>query len=161
MRDTHWLPLTDALSQVPAAVQPWIFLPSSLTEALKAIATDFNVEVLEEAYISLAPELASYFPGVQCSRFFSRKVLLKNGQQAWVAAHTLIPESSLHAELKAFSNLRQRPLGELLFADPSVSKDAQEFTQFKQTWGRRNRYWLHQQPLLVSEFFLDELFCHE
>lgn len=157
----NWQPINTRLLDAPSNIVPWLTLPSSLTEALKALSQDFRVEVLEEQVLALEPSLADFFPGITHPQLFSRKVLLIGNDQPWVAAHTLIAQDHLSQQLNAFANLQQRPLGELLFADNSVRKDCSEIAYHQQTWGRRNRYWLREAPILISEFFLPELISYE
>jgi len=88
-------------------------------------------------------------------------VLLKNGETPWVAAHTLVPETSIQHGLGQLTRLNNKPLGELLFSTPGVSKDHLQTCITPQGWGRRARYLLNHQPLLVSEFFLPELIKYE
>lgn len=156
-----WQPINQGLLEAPSNIVPWLTMPSSLTEALKALTQHFRVEVLEEQVLSLDPALSVFFPDINTPRLFSRKVLLIGNDQPWVAAHTLIAQDDLNRQLNAFANLQQRPLGELLFADNSVRKDSTEVACYQQTWGRRNRYWLREAPILISEFFLPELISHE
>jgi chorismate--pyruvate lyase len=59
------------------------------------------------------------------------------------------------------TQLENKPLGELLFSTPGVTKDHQQVCQTETGWGRRARYLLKNQPLLVSEFFLPALIRHE
>jgi chorismate--pyruvate lyase len=151
--------------QVPAAFQTpipeeyrhWLFLPGSLTKALKQRSDSFSVQVLkEECLVNTQPLLGISEQG-QETTLFSRKVALKHHQTPWVMAHTLIPESSLQQGLDQLTHLNERPLGELLFADPKVKKDNNEITFFDNIWGRRSRYWLQGLPLMVTEYFLPEL----
>jgi chorismate--pyruvate lyase len=143
---------------IPPEYRYWITLPGSLTKALKARTTDFSVHLISEQILDTPWPQRSRSLTEAC---FSRKVLLMNGHEPWVAAHTLIPKSSLENGLHALSRLKNRPLGELLFSDKRVSKDSEEACRTESGWGRRARYLLEGQPLLVSEFFLPGLIKHE
>lgn len=148
-------------ANIPERYRFWLQLSGSLTKALKQRSNQFNVEVIEEKhlYLSLALDGFEHRNGTQ--RWFSRKVLLKHGEMPWVAAHTLVPQSSLDNGLNQLTRLENKPLGELLFATSGVSKDHEQFCQTQNGWGRRARYLLKQQPLLVSEYFLPELIAYE
>ena len=88
---------------------------------------------------------------------WSRKVLLRCGNTPWVAAHSLIPVSSMEGPLKRLRSLDDRPLGEFLFQDPFLERQQLEVTRCGQIWGRRSLFYSHHRPLLVAEFFLPAL----
>lgn len=71
--------------------------------------------------------------------------------------------------------LGSRPLGAVLFADQSMQRKAMEITSMstghksyawtghrgaEKIWGRRSVFILKKQALLVSEFFLPELYSN-
>jgi len=157
----NWQSLSAAQRAIPDELRYWLALPTSLTQALKRRSNAFSVEVLEQRRVSLALPIDGFDERLGPCPMFSRKVLLKHGNTPWVAAHTLIPERSLAQGLEQLTQLANRPLGELLFATPGVSKDHQQVCATDQGWGRRARYLLNHQPLLVSEFFLPELIAYE
>lgn len=160
-RNYHWQALAAVDSDLPTTLRYWLTLPTSLTQALKLRADNFSVQVLEQRQISLALPIDGFHDQQAPCPMFSRKVLLKQGDTPWVAAHTLIPVSSLAGGLEQFTQLANKPLGELLFATPGVHKDHLQVCSAGHVWGRRTRYLLHHQPLLVSEFFLPELILYE
>ena len=146
---------------IPEAYRYWIHLPGSLTKALKERSSEFSVEVLAQEHIYLSTPIDGFDQRPGACAYFSRKVLLKHGQTPWVAAHTLVPETSIRQGLGQLTKLENKPLGELLFSTPGVHKDYLQVCQTDEGWARRARYLLNQQPLLVSEFFLPELIEHE
>jgi chorismate--pyruvate lyase len=159
---THkWRPVPQLGSQIPEQYRLWINLPGSLTRALKERTDDFSVEVIEQTHLYLSLPLKGFDSRLGAQKFFSRKVLLKSGQTPWVAAHTLVPETSLQHGLNQLTKLENKPLGELLFSTPGVSKDSLEACRTVNGWGRRARYLLKNQPLLVSEYFLPDLIDYE
>ena len=157
----NWHSLVDAQRAIPEELRYWLTLPTSLTQALRLRSDVFTVEVLEQRRVSLALPIDGFSDGLGPCPMFSRKVLLKHGDTAWVAAHTLIPERSLDGGLRQLTQLANQPLGELLFANPGVSKGHLQVCATDRGWGRRARYLLNHQPLLVSEFFLPELIDYE
>lgn len=160
-RHYQWQPLGRLPSAIPEAYRQWIQLSGSLTKALKKRSDQFNVEIIDEQHIYLASVFEGFEQPHGTQSWFSRKVLLKNGDIPWVAAHTLVPQSSLNNGLTQLTQLENKPLGELLFATAGVSKDHEQTCQTANGWGRRARYLLKQQPLLVSEYFLPELIAYE
>lgn len=155
-----WKPVSQVLPRPLPALQSWLLDPGSLTARLKLLAgTGFNVRVLEEGWIRHAsPSLLQCFePHVLRQRLWSRKVLLRCGESPWVAAHSLIPVGSMQGPLKRLRRLDERPLGEFLFRNPTMHRYQLELTCSKDCWGRRSLFYVHDQPLLVAEFFLPAL----
>ncbi|MCH8531358.1 MAG: chorismate lyase [Saccharospirillum sp.] len=160
-QDFQWFSLPDMATHIPDPCQYWIHLPGSLTQALRERTEAFSVQVTDERLVDLVhpPEsLASSSPSRQ---FWSRKVRLMSGSTPWVIAHTLIPQSSLDHGLQRLTDLSDRPLGELLFTTAGVRKDRPEVARTPLGWARRARFWLEDQPLLVTEIFMEALINHE
>ncbi|MDX1344055.1 MAG: chorismate lyase [Reinekea sp.] len=157
----RWHPIAQIRSTIPDAYRPWIHLPGSLTKALRERSDQFSVEVLAQEHIIVSLPIDGLEHRAGARGYFSRKVLLKHGNTPWVAAHTLVPETSLQHGLGQLTHLENKPLGELLFSTPGVEKDHLQACETDVGWGRRARYLLHQQPLLVTEFFLPDLIEHE
>jgi chorismate--pyruvate lyase len=92
----------------------------------------------------------------------------------WVFARTLIPVRSLTGSTRRLTLLGDRPLGEVLFADPSMERGVTEMAQLlpghqlfgsatqhlsaaQVVWGRRTLFHLASKPLLVNEIFLPDI----
>ena len=105
-----------------------------------------------------------------------RQVRLLCNERPWVFARTVIPLSSLQGGLHRLARLGTKPLGAVLFADPSLQRQPLEITRITPRhrlyhmatatggaevtdplWGRRSVFRLRGKPLLVSEFFLPSL----
>lgn len=99
-----------------------------------------------------------------------REVLLHVDATPLVLARTILPEATIRIAHRNLSHLGTRPLGEVIFAYPDLELRRRYFSlspanvwslavraefDINQTmWGRRTLYAIHNQPLLVSEFFL-------
>jgi chorismate--pyruvate lyase len=159
---THkWRPVSQIKARIPEQYRVWVNLPGSLTQALRERTNEFSVEVIEQTHLFLSLPIPGFDSRLGAQKFFSRKVLLKSGTTPWVAAHTLVPETSLQNGLGQLTTLENKPLGELLFSTPGVSKDSLQACETENGWGRRARYLLKHQPLLVSEYFLPDLINYE
>lgn len=104
-----------------------------------------------------------------------REVELLVDGVAWVFARTVIPASSLKGPAKRLAMLGTKPLGEVLFADPSTHRVVMEIASLRprhnlykkaignlprqpeQLWGRRTLFELSGTQLLVNELFLPTL----
>jgi chorismate--pyruvate lyase len=153
----HWYAPDTRADQLPAAVRYWLYLPGSLTQALRKRSASFSLQVLAEGAMTLDAPIAAFTQQTDPLSCWSRQVALCHGDTPWVLAHTLVTRASLDNGLHPLTRLNNRPLGELLFATPGVYKDQQEITRTELGWGPRARYWLHGYPVLVAEFFMDAL----
>ncbi len=106
------------------------------------------------------------------TRALIREVRLCCDEHAWVFARTVIPMSSLVGAQRRLKYLGTRPLGAVLFADPSMRRGAVQLACARaghvlfdtavaglthrpaQIWGRRSVFHVGGKPLLVSEMFL-------
>ena len=104
-----------------------------------------------------------------------REVLLRDGAQPLVFAHSLVARRDLRGAWRGLSRLGARPLAEMLFHDAAVVRlpmeykkidrrhplyrRAQEVAPFAASavWARRSVFIKHGRPLLVTEVFLDAM----
>lgn len=108
-----------------------------------------------------------------------REVLLYCGNTPVIFARTVIPIKTLTGPQRQLSHLGNRPLGEFLFAQPSLQRDAMEIAVLKhghqlfdssinnlraeslnlpeKVWARRSIFRLRHKPLLVAEVFLPDI----
>ncbi len=93
----------------------------------------------------------------------------------WVFARTLIPAGSLRGPARRLAMLGNRPLGEVLFADPRTRRGTMQIARLlprhplfsvatssledmpDELWGRRTLFVLVGRPLLVNEIFLPNI----
>lgn len=98
-----------------------------------------------------------------------REVILTGAGQPWVFARSIVPAATLTGRLRSLRNLDDRPLGGLLFTDPTMTRGDIEVVRMPGTampgnrvapndllWGRRSLFYLDGKPLLVCEFFLPD-----
>ena len=154
----------------------WLFDASSLTaRILKACDQQFRVEVISQGWQRPMLNEAQSLD-CQCEQYaLVRQVYLYCGDTPWVFARTVIPSATLTGKEKHLAHLNTRPLGAVLFADPTMRRGEVEVAEVKpgqrlyQTatarlnkkpdsiWGRRSLFYLHSKPLLVNEIFLPEI----
>lgn len=103
--------------------QAWLSDPGSLTRAVVARCRDrFRVELLRQARDRALPGECGLLAAGPPQATLVREVRLHCGDQAWVFARTLLPARSLRGPLFALTGLGQRPLGEVLFSDPTTRR---------------------------------------
>lgn len=108
-----------------------------------------------------------------------REVLLYCGNTPVIFARTVIPITTLTGPQRQLSHLGNQPLGEFLFAQPDLQRDAMEIAVLKhghqlfdnainsvsdqslnlpeKIWARRSIFRLRYKPLLVAEVFLPDI----
>ncbi len=168
-RSVHRLRPGDA----PPGVCRWLLAPGSLTRLLQqASGGDFRVRLLSQRWeMPLADE--ARLLRMRAKRYaMVRQVQLICGGVPWVYARTVIPGTTLIGPQRRFVRLGSRPLGAVLFADPSMQRSESQVARLEPhtrlhriatadlddspgtIWGRRSVFRLSQRPLLVSELFL-------
>ncbi|MDH3342446.1 MAG: chorismate lyase [Gammaproteobacteria bacterium] len=160
--------------KLPLAVAAWLFDASSLTARLIRYSSgDFHVEVLSQEVRRPTWDEAKVLNIKQNRSALIRQVRLCCHNKAVVYARTVIPLSTLTGAERSYGNLGSRPLGAMLFADQTMRRQEVEVTTllpgtalYEKTganggviWGRRSVFYVGGKPLLVSEYYLPELFC--
>ena len=164
------------LADIPSRTHNWLFDPRSLTARLiRQCDGRFRVKVLGENYRTPAMDEARALKMRPRSCAIVREVFLLCNEEPWVYARTVIPYTTLKGPPRRLAYLGEKPLGALLFADPSMKRSEVEViclpqlnlghlpaslsppVQSRCVWGRRSIFYLQNKPLMVSEFFLDAL----
>ncbi len=101
-----------------------------------------------------------------------REVVLRTGETPLVFAHTAVNPLALRGAWRGLSRLGARPLAEMLFHDPLVSRMPMEYRQLGRNhalvrtagtglaapaWARRSVFLKYGQPLLVTEVFFPSI----
>jgi len=168
----HWRNRSQVfLSSLPEQTADWLFDPSSLTaRIIRCCPGKFRVRVLYQGYGH--PGLNEQHVLQMCNREAAllREVHLLCDEHPVVYARTVIPVSTLSGAEKRLAHLGNKPLGAVLFADRSMQRGEVQIARLKpeqvklnsqsneDIWGRRSVFSLSGKPLLVSEYFLPELF---
>ena len=111
------------LPGVGTHMHAWLRDPGSLTRSMVASCCEgFRVELIRQARGEASPGEAALLAAGSSQTNIVREVRLYCGHQAWVFARTLIPLRSLCGPAVALSRLGQRPLGAVLFSDPTTRR---------------------------------------
>ena len=158
---------------LPLKLRSWLFDASSLTAKLVRYSSgDFHVELLSQETRRPTWDEAKVLNIASGQFALIRQVRLCCNGKAVVYARTVIPLSTLKGAERSYANLGNRPLGAMLFADKSMRRDEVMVTKLlpesslhKKTgapnvpvWGRRSVFHVGGKPLLVSEYYLPDLF---
>ena len=160
------------LVQMPENLGPWLIDEGSLTRKLVALSKDqFEVQVLRQEVATPGAAEANALKMTQQTPVMIREVVLKGRGRPWVFARSILPMTTMTGRLAGLRTLSNQPLGELLFQDPSMTREPLEAACLparilsvpaalaagdEPLWARRSVFFLDQKPLLVSEVFLSE-----
>lgn len=155
-------------------VKDWLFDAGSLTARIINNCDDvFSVQVLSVKSATPTPDEVQALKLKPRSQAIIREVLLLCGNKPVVYARTIIPVSSMRGALRGIVKLGNKSLGAVLFADKKMLRKPMEITSLAAShkchvwtrcqdkdaiWGRRSVFVLKNKELLVSEFFLPDLF---
>ena len=172
----RWKPARQVLRhEVPAGLLDWLLDPASLTRRLQqACCGEFRVRLLEQGWGRPNPDECRTLRMRRGERAILRQVHLLCGEVPWVYARTAIPAGTLRGRHRQLGRLGTRPLGAVLFADPSMEREPVQLARIDRglrlyadatrglahrppaIWGRRSVFRLGGKPLLVAEIFLPQ-----
>ena len=161
---------------MPASLRGWLTDSGSLTRLLQQHNQyDFAVNSLGNSWMRPLVDESMILQRPSTEMAYQREVQLLDGEQANVYARTVIPLATFHTMKQRFTALGNKPLGELLFTDPTVQRGDIQIAYLKPgqwlyemalldederpdaLWGRRSLFYLQGKPLLVNEIFLPAL----
>lgn len=161
---------------VPALLYKWLRDTGSLTTRIRSNCSEqFRVNLLDQGWGRPLYSEQQLLAMRHKERAIVREVELFCGGTPWVFARTLIPASSLRGPVRRLTMLGEKPLGEILFADPAVQRGQTQVARLlpghplfdaatdrmervpPEIWGRRTLFYLAGFPLLVNEIFLPDI----
>ena len=180
--DARWMPLSQLrYACASRSLYGWLADNSSLTQRLiEHCSGVFEVRVKGQRW--KAPLLSeSRLLGSRAGEYVMvREVELLCDGIPHVYARTLIPKSSLTGRASHLQGLGSKPLGALLFSDPTTRRSAIEYARLvashrlyqwamnsmreidremeNELWGRRTLFCYAGKPLLVNEIFLPAIY---
>lgn len=132
------------------SIQNWLTTQNSLTAKLRQFCPDLEVEILSEKFEEPLISEAQKLGLARNEEAWVRCVVLKCGDHHLVYARTVIPRMAPNNPWQELQNLGNKPLGELLFEMPSITRSDFEFS--KDTLG----YW----PYLINQLNAPEMRNH-
>ncbi|MDC9725227.1 MAG: chorismate lyase [Gammaproteobacteria bacterium] len=161
---------------MPKELVSWLTDTGSLTRRLQQHnADDFSVHVLGNCWMRALPDESQLLGVPMTQMAYQREVRLMDGDTANVYARTVVPLHTFQAMKHRFNSLGNKPLGELLFTEPTVKRGPIEVACLKpgqwlyemavleensrpdELWARRSHFYLGGKILLVNEIFLPTL----
>ena len=176
-REPRWTALSSRrLPGAPATVHAWLADGGSLTRAVIASCDGrFRVDLIGQGHASALPSESALLAAGPAQATLVREVRLYCGREAWVFARTLMPMASLYGPMRALTRLGRRPLGEVLFSDPTTRRLRVEVARItprhrlfaratahlrrppEALWGRRTLFAYGGERILVNELFLPQI----
>jgi len=176
MRDDPWLGPEEAQAQIPPQAWPLISHRGSLTHHLRQLtANKIQFSLLTHGWASALTADRQTLNLPPTERTWIRHIEWRYQSNLWVYAVTLIPETTLEQIKKKLTDW-DKPIGELLFQDPSLNRRHFRFCQLllqnqfnglheqaplelrspntTPLWTRQSLLSFRQYPLLITESFL-------
>jgi len=119
--------------------QHWQRAPGSLSLRLAALGDRLEVQRLSQSVQPLLPGEARDLHLPAGTRALVREVVLRVDGQALVWARSVVPSRATRGPWRSLLGLGTRPLAELLFADPAVSRSALR----PELWRRSSPWYRH------------------
>ncbi len=146
----HWSSSPECLT---APQQEWLLHQGSLTKKLLAVTQQLNVEITQQKWLAKNSENLTACD----SDCWLREVLLKERNQAWIFAQTLLPRETIENVAQQVPLLGAKPIGLWLFAQqPQRISLAWQQDHDSGMYMRRACYQLKGYPLEIRELFLPE-----
>ena len=151
---------------------PWLFDASSLTARLiNLCGKGFSVQVISQSWQKIDSEELFAMALPHAHSALVRQVLLCCNGKPLVYARTVIPATTVKGAQRRYANMGNRPLGAMLFSDRTMRRESVQVAKLpsshaayqyvkdeEDVWGRRSVFRVSEKPILVSEYFLPELF---
>lgn len=138
----------------PESAKSWLTDDESLSKKLQQKFANFSVNVLSQTQSQVHDnEVDLITPNTDC---IVREVQLLGNQQPVVFARSIIPITN---DTKDLLDIGCKPLGEILFNSPKIIRGQLQITNAGDIWGRRSTFIIGDTQLLVSEFFLENLYA--
>lgn len=169
--------LNDLTYQPSSAISDWLTKPYILSRSLKQVSDTFSVHLISQQFLAPFPEEKEKLNIRENELPLVREVFLQGDGIALTYGRVIVPEPTYQRHFGAFDALGSQPIGEtMLYNNPEATRSGFEYTMldedsdFAKTlfaklpfllpqplWGRRSVFWLREDPLLVTEFFLPTL----
>jgi chorismate--pyruvate lyase len=176
-REASWTSLKSR--RLPGAspqAHAWLSDRGSLTRSVKASCGGrFAVDVVHQAHGAALPSERALLHAGTAKALLVREVRLNCNGRCWVFARTLIPLQGLRGIALGLTTLGRRPLGEVLFSDPTTRRLRVQVARIlprhhlfakathhlpnlpKGLWGRRTLFRYGDCPILVNELFMPDI----
>ena len=153
---TSWMSETKSLKVQNNEILSWLNEPGSITSRIKSFS-DFKLKLLRDG----PGEVDASEDDLVISNYREnniREVLLYSDEEPLIYAKSIIPLETIRLGLGVLGNLKENPLGDILFSNPEIKKKYMLFAKFESNkkifYGRKGIYTVKGYPFSVCEIFL-------
>ena len=153
---TSWMSETKSLEVQNNEILSWLIEPGSITSRIKSFS-DFKLKLLRDG----PGEVDAAEDDLIISNYKEnniREVLLYSDEEPLIYAKSIIPLETIRLGLGVLGNLKENPLGDILFSNPEIKKEYMLFSKFESNkkifYGRKGIYTVKGYPFSVCEIFL-------
>ena len=168
-----WQPYHSLKSKISPALAEWVLEPNSMTAKLRdAGGSSFRVNVIHHDWSIPRPTELNTLNLPAHSAAIVREIELICHNQTYIFARSVYPAKSMLGKNYILRHLGERPVGDIMYADPRLTRINVELAQLrpghvdynhaalilknppKSLWARRAVFIVNRHPLLISEIFL-------
>ena len=151
-----WISEIESLEVRNKEILSWLNEPGSITSRIKSFS-NFRLKLLRDGpgEVDITEDdliVANY------EENNTREVILYSDEKPLIYAKSIIPLETIRLGLSILGNLKENPLGDILFSNPEIKKEYMLFSKFesnkKSFYGRKGIYTVKGFPFSVCEIFL-------
>ena len=153
---TSWMSETKSLEVQNNEIISWLNEPGSVTSRIKSFS-DFKLRLLRDG----PGEVDAAEDDLIISNYEEnniREVVLCSNEEPLIYAKSIIPLETIRLGLGVLGNIKENPLGDILFSNPEIKKKYMLFAKFESNkkifYGRKGIYTVKGYPFSVCEIFL-------
>ena len=153
---TPWKSETNSLEVRNKEILSWLNEAGSITSRIKSFS-NFKLKLLKDG----PGEVDIIEDDLIISNYEEnniREVILLSNEEPLIYAKSIIPLETIKLGLNILGNLKENPLGDILFSNPEIKKKYMLFARFQSKeeifYGRKGIYTVKGYPFSVCEIFL-------
>ena len=153
---TLWMSETKSLEIRNKEILSWLNEPGSITSRIKSFS-NFKLKLLKDG----PGEVDIIEDDLIISNYEKnniREVVLYSDEEPLIYAKSIIPLETIRLGLGILGNLKENPLGDILFSNSEIKKKYMLFSKFESNknifYGRKGIYTVKGYPFSVCEIFL-------
>ena len=153
---TSWMSEIKSLEVQNKEIISWLNEHGSITSRIKS-SSNFRLKLLRDG----PGEVDTAEDDLIISNYEEnniREVVLFSDEEPFIYAKSILPLETIRLGLGVLGNLKENPLGDILFSNPEIKKEYMLFSKFelnkKIFYGRKGIYTVKGFPFSVCEIFL-------
>ena len=153
---TSWMSEIESLEVQNKEILSWLNESGSITSRIKSFS-NFRLKLLKDG----PGEVDTAEDDLIITNYKEnniREVVLYSDEEPFIYAKSILPIETIKLGLGALGNLKENPLGDILFSNPEIKKKYMLFAKFESNkrifYGRKGIYTVKGYPFSVCEIFL-------